>query len=1318
MLNDETQTDLFQDHLLSDEIRGRIHDFSLDARDLLTQEARELLESTYGLHADGTFEAPSHLPALADPETRTTYDRLKQFLAAETRAGLERREAIDKLVKEVAFTHLHRLVAFKMMEVRKIIREAVGRGHDSNGFKFYLADHPGELALFNAGSADEAYRHFLLWQAGEIAQEVRVLFDPDDLPSRLFPRPVALRELLRKLNSPELALAWQADETIGWIYQFFNEREKAEVFDRLFNQKKKIRREDIGPATQLFTPRWIVRFIIENTLGRLWVQMHPDSGLKDKLHYLVPPAGEIPHVALRPVKEITLLDPASGTMHFGLVAFDLFAEMYREEMHHAGEPGWMAEPSVKSEDEIAAAIIQHNLFGIDIDLRAVQLSALSLFLKAKSLNKNANITVSNLACADILPGSQDHLKQFLKKVRYQNKAFERILLDVWDQLQDMNQLGSLIRLEQAVTTSVRKYGDLYMWGTKARPGTREEEAEYWTIVESQVLGALDDFAKYLAESGLEERFFVGETTKALRVMDVMLRRYDVVVTNPPYMDSGNMNDTLSLFLSDSYSKEKGDLYSAFIRRCAEFARNEGHLGMITQQSFMFIATYENLRTALLKEFAFEALVHTGAHAFAEISGEKVNTVIFVGRREPDLSRCNANLMMCFRLVHEKHWDRKRLLFEDSLQAKRANKAAPAVYVIQQSQIHEIPGSPWAYWVSSPIRNLFRELPSLGDKGQPRQGLATADNFRFLRAWWEVGRKPISYRAGDREQARISGARWFPIIKGANSRRWYNSESDVVNWWNDGLEIRSFYAPSGRLASRPQNMDYYFRQGLALIRVGPSGFSARFNPGSHIFDSSLSGIFDLAIDQISELSGVINSSFALYLLSCLNPTINFQAGDLARLPIPVAGSDTLRGLVELVIRMVSAIRRRDETAHDFIMPPFWHTGLAHLADVSKHISCLEKTIDDEVYRLYNIPTYERASITAELNGVMAIAEEDPGDDRQEQFSEEEKGDAKAAASREELAVRWISYAIGVAFGHFHPGIAGELGSAIYRRSDFAIGSLPEPSEEEFNELVGAPNHFAYVDGKGWRHVFSINAERALKRLAVSDGITVLEEGHERDLPGRVSNALELMLGADAAQEIINEGAGGDLRGFLEQDFFTRWHLKWYHKRPVYWYLQSGRRSYGFVLFHEPINADTFYAIQRQPYLDTRRQAVRLALADLLANIDNAGKQRRQIERERDGLLTLQQELDEFAEALEAITSAGYKPAANWIDDGVILRMAPLWSVIPLWKTEPKKYWDKLAAGDFDWSHIAMQYWPKRVREKCRKNKSFAIAHDLEELYQGD
>jgi hypothetical protein len=406
-------------------------------------------------------------------------------------------------------------------------------------------------------------------------------------------------------------------------------------------------------------------------------------------------------------------------------------------------------------------------------------------------------------------------------------------------------------------------------------------------------------------------------------------------------------------------------------------------------------------------------------------------------------------------------------------------------------------------------------------------------------------------------------------------------------------------------------------------------------------------------------------------------------------------------------------KASEKTFEFVFPLSWDLGLEDLSSLKNSLTKLEDHLDNEVFTLYGFSENDREMIRAEINN--GIQDEAPEEELQDVLEDEY---TESYITREELAVRWISYAVGILLGRFQPGVLGQIGSAIFRQEDFAKGSLPIPKEQEFEQLIGSKNRAAYFDPSGGWHMFPQRIEQALCDLAVVDGVDVLSENHPYDLVARVRKTLEMMLGENGANEVISTGAGGDLRKFIEKDYFTNYHLKTYRKRPVYWYIQSSKRSYGFVIFHEKITKDTFYAIQREPYLDTKRNAVTLEIQDVEAHIkQSAGGERKKLEKRLAELRDLAEELAQFAKDLEEITRSGYEPEPDWIDDGVILRMAPLWKVIPLWKSEPKKFWERLEAGEFDWSHIAMKYWPKRVRDACRKNKSFAIAHGHEEWYEG-
>lgn len=637
-----------------------------------------------------------------------------------------------------------------------------------------------------------------------------------------------------------------------------------------------------------------------------------------------------------------------------------------------------------------------------------------------------------------------------------------------------------------------------------------------------------------------------------------------------------------------------------------------------------------------------------------------------------------------------------------------------VYQLPQGRFKAISGEPWVYWINENVRKEFELLPTLGEIAQPKQGMATADNFRFLRYWWEVKFLNIFFDCKSLSEAKFSRKKWFPYMKGGSLRKWYGNQDYVVNWHNDGKEIQNFYGENGRIASRPQNTSFYFKEGITWSDLSAKGFGVRYLPLGFIFDVKGSSGFPNSDAHLSTIA-IMNSSWMSYSLSLLNPTVSFQVGDISRVPFKMPNSvqkNSLNILVVGAIQFRMQETKVNETTFDFILPLSWETGTKYSGLLEYKIASFELLLDNEVFALYGVSKSDQEAIRADLtNGNM-----DEGID--EEIQENLEDEIPTSTTREELAARWISYAVGVVLGRFHPGQTGLLGSAAFRRDDFAKGSLPIPDEQEFEQLVGSKDRVAYIDKLGSWHMFPQQIEQALCDLALMDGIGVFSENHPSDLISRVRKALELMLGENGANELISTGADSDLRKFLEKDYFTNYHLKWYRKRPVYWYIQSSRRSYGFVIFHEKITKDTFYAIQRDPYLDTKRNAVNLEMQDVQERIkQSAGGERKKLEKRFAELRDLADELTQFAKDLEEITRSGYEPEPDWIDDGVILRMAPLWKVIPLWKSEPKKYWDALEKGEYDWSHIAMKYWPKRVREKCRKNKSFAIAHGHEEWYEG-
>jgi len=1261
-----------------------LHDFSLSSRELLMQEAAEHLESVYGLTNDGKFEAIDRLPNLrTDSFATETRRQLEVFFTDETAAGLTRKEAYEKLTKEISFTWLNRIVAIAMMEKRGIIRhEAIGKGIESNGFKRWLAspDNAEMLKLFNNGDLpknifgegprDQAYREFLLWQCNEIARELAVLFDTSTLASRIFPRPRVLQQILVRVNVPEIQSAWETgnEEAIGWIYQYFNENEKAEVFDRLYKKKQKIRPQDIPAATCLYTPRWIVKYLVQNTLGRQWMQMHPDSSLATSLDYLVPLKGEIPPVALKPVREITLLDPACGTMHFGLVAFDLYTKMYEEEMQKAGTPGWPIAPSVKSTEDIPAAILANNIHGIDIDLRAVQLSALTLFLKAKGYRKDTKITESNLACADIMPLDGEHLAAFLKETNLTDPLYERILRALIDQLKLAHHLGSLLKIEEEISRLIEderkrfeKVGRQVDLSGKSVANVDAEAFDdaYWERLEGEIINALNAFAVRQREQGRDESYFIGETTKGIRLLDLLRQKYDVVVTNPPYSGHKNMNVILKETLSRLYPDRAWDLFSAFISRCIGLTAENGRSGMITIHSFMFISTYEKLRFEINENSLIETGCHLGTKTEFDLSNPNAQGFIaFVFSAHPTTKYKQSLLSPWFRMVQE-IGEEKQIAFDKCLSKLQNGVQDPQLHQYRHKDFIVIPGSPWVYWLKDGVKKLFSSLPSLNSISAPKSGLNTADNLRFLRFWWEVNVKKINLFEN------VVSPKWFKIMKGGEYKKWYGNQEHVINWLNNGFEVRSFPGATIR------NEDCYFKKGITFPKLTSSFFNARYSPGGFLFDSAGNSIFP---QNIAFTLAILNSQLANYLLKMINPTVNFQVGDLARLPIPKKSSSQLESLVDTAITIAKIDSACDETTFDFITPSFSSTldGMIILVK-SRHenLRLIENQIDNEVNHLYEISSEDRDLIEKEIGPSPELP----------------------TPTREEIATRWIGYAMGIVMGRFFPGTEGALGSAI-------------------------------LEGE---HIFSPQTESALKELTYQYPIGILDSADPDDLANRIVKALTLMLGETCTNEII-EVIGGSpdqpeeaVRSYLKKEFW-KLHLQWYRKRPIYWLFQTPKKSWSVYLFHERLTSDTLFLLKGNRYLGAKMNATRQKITDLHTVLKTAeGRERKRLEKDLAEQEDLFADLEAFEKNITAVLEktnergevVGWKPE---LDDGVILNLAPLRELIPSWRAEPEKFWKELESGEYDWSYTAMRYWPDRVLEKCKTNKSFAIAHDQLAIYE--
>ncbi len=1270
---------------------GHIASFTLESRKTLEKEASEQLEGLYGWLPDGTFAETSFYPAVRTlAEAGAIRKSLEEYSFAEEQAGIALKESRGKLVRETAFTWLNRFVALRMMEERGLVRTVLSKLHESAGYIFWLAEdentteyelhEEGEFPANPAGEGPRhiAYRRFILRQCDALAREVPVLFDTSDLPSRLFPRPVILREFIESMNREELAEAWKKgnEETIGWVYQAFNAEEKALV-KAGFQRGQKITPEGIAPFTGTYTPRWIVRKLVENSLGALWIEMHPGSGLTKILDYWVP-LPEQGTRRLKAVKDILFLDPACGSMHFGLVAFDLFYEMYKEELDNAGQPGWPEKPSVVSAEDIPGAIIENNLHGIDIDLRAVQLSALALFLKARGRNAKCCFSDRNIVCANVEPIMGGSLEEFVRRSSSEHPIMGKIIESLAVKLRESESLGSLIRLEDELKRLVdeeRRKAVVDRQKTFDLPDIRNGAFEsdnamdsFYDSLETELQERLEVYVRSLSKNKGTATRFAHEASKGLRLMDIVRRRYDIVATNPPYLDSRDYSNVHKVFLESEYTEGKRNLYAAFIKRCLELAGGDGSVAMITGQSFMFLSTFEEFRERLMSEAWVVMLAQHDYHLFQE----RIDTTAFVLRKEADEETRREREGVFFRLVKGRDGEEKRLAFEDAVGACRSGKSHPLVFMAKQADFEAVPGKPWVYWIPERFIKMFSELETIATVAPPRQGMATADNFRFLRKWWEVGKTRIGLGFTSCDETEKAREAWFPYMKGGTPLPWYGNQEHVVNWQENGKQLYSF-----RPTSVIRNPDFYFRPGVTWSLISSKGFAARLSPGGFIFDVAGMTCFPPKED-VHLVLALLNSKVAKFILSALNPTINYQVGDIERLPVPEGRSPLIDSLVEECVELVRQDSRESEITYEFVAPP---DSVASVTGRKGILSEKESAIDAEVSRLYGLSEEDLAAIDRELSA-NALGEDEESMEDRESGGEEEETETSAELSEDEWGRRWISYAAGIALGRFDVGVPDALG----------CGNFP------------------------------LSVADALKkaRLAVSDGILLNDPGQPLDLADRVYAILELLLRSSSADARIRSALGdGTPRESLRNWFgrftgqgnvsFWKYHFQMYRKRPVYWPLQSPGRKFAVWLFHERLTGDTLYSL-RNAIVEPRTRLAERQIEDLRGPSERDRSARQELDRIRG----LADDLRAFSANLKTITDRGYTPH---IDDGVLLNAAPLWTLLPSW-TETKKAWQSLEGGECDWAHQAMDHWPARVKDACRVNRSFAIAHGLEHLASFD
>ena len=1060
-------------------------------------------------------------------------DALVKAIQTKERSYKSYQETFENVIEEVAYTWFNRLIAIRFMEVNDYLPSGVRVLSSENKAKkepdlvttpfdtdleFTSYEQDRIIQLKDDNKLDELFRMLFIKQCNKLHDILPELFEKTDDYSELlltisFTDPEGIiHHLINDIEDVDFCIndemytddgKIKADgqvEIIGWLYQYYISKKHDEIVNIY---KGTVKKADIPAATQLFTTDWVVRYMVDNSLGRYWIERNPQSKLAEKLEFFVTPKnGEIQYVdeKISPT-DLTFFDPCMGSGHILVYAFDVLMEIYREVGY--------------SDRDAALSIVENNLFGMDIDKRAYQLAYFAVMMKARSYNRRALTKgiSNNLAVVEESNSIDKFTCNGLTTDSEQNKIGEYLV----EAYRDAQEIGTLQTIEK------KDY---------------KEFVEYLNNIDSSA-GQIDLFSTAWLNDTLPQMLQLAKQA------EIMSNKYAVVCTNPPYMNK--LEGQLKKFVVDNYKAYSGDLFSVFIYRNFDYCKVDGYSAFMTPFVWMFIKTYEALRTYIIDTKAITTLVQMEYSAFEEATVPICSFVLKNGRA--------TEKTLCFRLSD----------FKGGMEVQKqkvleaiSDKNCGYLYGTEQSEFSKIPGSPVAYWVSEQLRKCFEFGLPLGKLAAPRQGMATTNNNLFLRQWYEVSASNIGFKYKNLEQTKDGRHRWFPYNKGGQFRKWYGNQDYVVNWYKDGKDLKEYTkdAPGGRM----NNMEFYFHPSVTWSKISSGNFSTRFMPQGFIFDVAGCSIFSNEEEKLKYFLGFTNSCVVKYILSAISPTLNYEVEHIKKLPIVFNKSEEVKMLIDDLICNSKNDWDSFETSWDFKKHPFvsYATNKVSISFEMWSKECNErfkqlKTNEEELNRIF-IDIY---GLQDELTPKV-----------------EDKDVTVRQADLQRDIKSLISYAVGCMFGRYsldEDGLAyagGEWDSSKY---DTFIpdedNCIPITDEEYFeDDIVGL---FC-----AW-----------LKKVYGED---TLEENLDF-----IANALGNK--GKTSREVI--------RNYFLTDFIKD-HIKIYQKRPIYWLFDSGKQN-GFkaLVYMHRWNADTIGNV-RVEYLHRIQRVYEKEIIRMQEIIDNS------------------------------------------------------------------------------------------------------------------
>lgn len=1035
----------------------------------------------------------------------------------------------EAVIEQVAYTWFNRFCALRFMDVNGY-NDRIGRavsaydqhaiqpdilsnaksGEFSEAVPENIRKRVTALLTGAAKSRDaegESYRLLLVAACNYWHGAMPFLFSTiDDYTALLMPDDLlgsqSILAEIRQVMTPE---ACQDVEVIGWLYQYYIAPKKDAVYAG-FKQNKKLTKENLPAATQLFTPHWIVSYLVQNSLGRLWMANHPDSRLVGKMPYYIAPNvnSHADTLTIGSPEEITVCDPACGSGHMLTVAFDLLYDIYHESGY---------QPS-----SIPSLILQKNLFGIEIDERAGELAAFALVMKAREkdrrfLEKDIKPNIRILRDCHVSEGDAAAYEQVVGQ-----DIFSTGLKDTLAQFADARMYGSLIR------PSIKDADTLLDILKAKNPGSDL----YLKDTHQQVLDVLDQ-VRYLN------------------------RQYHVVVTNPPYMGGGNSSEAMKKWMANRYPDTKSNLFSAFMERGLDFAMSSGYMAMVTMQNWMFLSSFENLRKTLLSETTLLSMVHLGARAFDNIGGEVVQTTAFVLTNEN-----HADNVGCYIRVTD---NRNSMEKADAVRQAIQNPDCGWFYKASADQFATIPGTPIAYWIGDSIFNLFQNNPSMNDVGKTAAGLQTSDNKRFLRQWYEVSFKDIGFNCASCVDSAKTGLKWFPYNKGGEKRRWYGNQDFVINWKNDGTEVKNC------IKAVMRNLSFHFKESISWSRTASSMF--RYYPQGFIFDSQGMSYFPDNSQTTFISLGFVNSRLYSDLIEIVNGALSLQAGEVAKLPTITNLPSEMDESVRACIATAKADWDSQELSWGFTANPLCAIAARLLANgesvllsdvIENYMLDWQRKAAEQQAREVQHNVWVNAAAGVEMATEVPLSEitlfNNPAFQFEGKTPEEQK-----ALFRQFLVKQLVSYAVGCMFGRYSLDKPGLI--------------LASQSETlaDFRERV--PNTSFPVDPDNI--------------LPVLD-----DEWFEDDIVGRFRQFIAIAFGEqhysenlDCVETALGMGKKYSVRDYFVRDFYKD-HLQMTGNRPFYWLFSSPKGHFNALVYLHRYTPDLLSRLNTDYVQDFRRK----------------------------------------------------------------------------------------------------------------------------------